>query len=91
MHLDIYDAFKIVGFIISLIGFWNVMSSKITTQEQRLTKLEILEKKNEEQLMRHQTRLDNHDIDNKIMLRLDEKVDALKEDIKEIKQKINKE
>lgn len=48
-------------------------------------------KKNEEQLMRHQTRLDNHDIDNKIMLRLDEKVDALKEDIQEIKQKINKE
>ena len=88
MHLDIYDAFKIVGFIISLIGFWNVMSSKITTQEQRLTKLEMLEKKNEEQLSRHQKRLDNHDVDNKIMLRLVEKVDALKEDIQEIKQRL---
>ena len=88
MHLDIYDAFKVVGFIISLIGFWNVMSSKITTQEQRLTKLEMLEKKNEEQLSRHQKRLDNHDVDNKIMLRLVEKVDALKEDIQEIKQRL---
>jgi len=88
MHLDIYDVVKIVGFIISLIGFWNMMSNKITTQEQRLTKVEMLGKKNEEQLTRHQKRLDNHDVDNKIMLRLVEKVDALKEDIQEIKQRL---
>ena len=88
MHLDIYDVVKIVGFIISLIGFWNMMSSKITEQEQRLTKVEMLGKKNEEQLTRHQKRLDNHDVDNKIMLRLVEKVDALKEDIQEIKQRL---
>lgn len=88
MHLDIYDVVKIVGFIISLIGFWNMMSNKITTQEQRLTKVEMLGKKNEEQLSRHQKRLDNHDVDNKIMLRLVEKVDALKEDIQEIKQRL---
>ena len=91
MHLDIYDVVKIVGFIISLIGFWNMMSSKITAQEQRLTKVEMVGKKNEEQLMRHQTRLDKYYVDNKIMLRLVEKVDALKEDIQEIKQKLNKE
>ena len=88
MHLDIYDVVKIVGFIISLIGFWNMMSNKITTQEQRLTKVEMLGQKNEEQLTRHQKRLDNHDVDNKIMLRLVEKVDALKEDIQEIKQRL---
>ena len=88
MHLDIYDVVKIVGFIISLIGFWNMMSNKITIQEQRLTKVEMLGKKNEEQLTRHQKRLDNHDVDNKIMLRLVEKVDALKEDIQEIKQRL---
>ncbi len=45
MHLDIYDVAKIVGFIISLIGFWNMMSSKITAQEQRLTKVEMVGKK----------------------------------------------
>ena len=88
MHLDIYDVVKIVGFIISLIGFWNMMSNKITIQEQRLTKVEMLGKKNEEQLTRHQKRLDNHDVDNKIMLRLVEKGDALKEDIQEIKQRL---
>ena len=88
MNLDIYDVIKIVGFIISLIGFWNIMSNKITIQEQRLTKVEMLGKKNEEELTRHQKRLDNHDVDNKIMLRLVEKVDALKEDIQEIKQRL---
>ena len=88
MNLDIYDVVKIVGFIISLIGFWNIMSNKITIQEQRLTKVEMLGKKNEEELTRHQKRLDNHDVDNKIMLRLVEKVDALKEDIQEIKQRL---
>ena len=50
----------------------------------------MLVEKNREQLDRHNIRLDNHDLDNKIMLALVEKVDALKEDIKEIKDEIKK-
>ena len=50
----------------------------------------MLVEKNREEIDRHQVRLDSHDVDNKIMLALVEKVDGLKEDIKEIKEEIKR-
>lgn len=84
------DIYEFVGFLVGLAGLWAFFATRLTNQEQRITRLEMLVEKNREQLDRHNIRLDNHDLDNKIMLALVEKVDALKEDIKEIKDEIKK-
>lgn len=91
------DIYAFLGFIVSLAGLWIAFQSKMTTQEKRIieqenriTTIELRTDRNREQIELHQRRLDNHDVDNKIMLALVEKVDALKEDIAEIKQDLKK-
>lgn len=83
------DIYEFVAFLVGLAGLWALFASKMTAQEQRQTRIEMLVEKLEEQLMVHQRRLDNHDTDNKIMLQLVEQVKGLKEDIAEIKQKLD--
>lgn len=90
MSFNPSDIYEFVGFLVGLAGLWAFFATRLTNQEQRITRLEMLVEKNREQLDRHNVRLDNHDLDNKIMLALVEKVDALKEDIKEIKDEIKK-
>ena len=90
MSFNPSDIYEFVGFLVGLAGLWAFFATRLTNQEQRITRLEMLVEKNLEQLDRHNIRLDNHDLDNKIMLALVEKVDALKEDIKEIKDEIKK-
>lgn len=90
MSFNPSDIYEFVGFLVGLAGLWAFFATRLTNQEQRITRLEMLVEKNREQLDRHNIRLDNHDMDNKIMLALVEKVDALKEDIKEIKETIKK-
>lgn len=90
MSFNPSDIYEFVGFLVGLAGLWTFFATRLTNQEQRITRLEMLVEKNREQLDRHNIRLDNHDLDNKIMLALVEKVDALKEDIKEIKDEIKK-
>lgn len=90
MSFNPSDIYEFVGFLVGLAGLWAFFATRLTNQEQRITRLEMLVEKNREQLDRHDIRLDNHDLDNKIMLALVEKVDALKEDIKEIKDEIKK-
>lgn len=90
MSFNPTDIYQFIGFLVGLAGLWTFFATRLSTQEQRLTRLDMLVEKNIEQLERHQKRLDNHDMDNKIMLALVEKVDALKEDIKEIKETIKK-
>nr|DAM81260.1 MAG TPA: Protein of unknown function (DUF2681) [Caudoviricetes sp.] len=90
MSFNPSDIYEFVGFLVGLAGLWAFFATRLTNQEQRITRLEMLVEKNREQLDRHNIRLDNHDLDNKIMLALVEKVDALKEDIKEIKDEIKK-
>ena len=90
MSFNPSDIYEFVGFLVGLAGLWAFFATRLTNQEQRITRLEMLVEKNREQLDRHNIRLDNHDLDNKIMLALVEKVDALKEDIKEIKEEIKK-
>lgn len=90
MSFNPSDIYEFVGFLVGLAGLWAFFATRLTNQEQRITRLEMLVEKNREQIARDQVRLDNHDMDNKIMLALVEKVDALKEDIKEIKDEIKK-
>lgn len=90
MSFNPSDIYEFVGFLVGLAGLWAFFATRLTNQEQRITRLEMFVEKNREQLDRHNIRLDNHDLDNKIMLALVEKVDALKEDIKEIKDEIKK-
>ena len=90
MSFNPSDIYEFVGFLVGLAGLWAFFATRLTNQEQRITRLEMLVEKNREQLDRHNIRLDNHDVDNKIMLALVEKVDALKEDIKEIKDEIKR-
>ena len=90
MSFNPSDIYEFVGFLVGLAGLWAFFATRLTNQEQRITRLEMLVEKNREQLDRHNIRLDNHDLDNKIMLALVEKVDALKEDIREIKDEIKK-
>ena len=90
MSFNPTDIYQFIGFLVGLAGLWTFFATRLATQEQRLTRLDMLVEKNIEQLGRHQKRLDDHDMDNKIMLALVEKVDALKEDIKEIKETIKK-
>ena len=90
MSFNPSDIYEFVGFLVGLAGLWAFFATRLTNQEQRITRLEMLVEKNREQLDRHNIRLDSHDLDNKIMLALVEKVDALKEDIKEIKDEIKK-
>lgn len=90
MSFNPSDIYEFVGFLVGLAGLWAFFATRLTNQEQRITRLEMLVEKNREQLDRHNIRLDNHDLDNKIMLALVEKVDTLKEDIKEIKDEIKK-
>lgn len=88
MSFNPSDIYEFVGFLVGLAGLWAFFATRLTNQEQRVTRLEMLVDKNRELIERNQTRLDNLDMDNKIMLALVEKVDGLKEDIKEIKDKI---
>ena len=88
MSFNPSDIYEFVGFLVGLAGLWAFFATRLTNQEQRITRLEMLVDKNRELIERNQTRLDNLDMDNKIMLALVEKVDGLKEDIKEIKDKI---
>jgi hypothetical protein len=90
MSFNPTDIYQFIGFLVGLAGLWTFFATRLAAQEQRLTRLDMLVEKNIIELERHQKRLDNHDKDNKIMLALVEKVDALKEDIKEIKDEIKK-
>lgn len=82
------DIYEFIGFLVGLAGLWAFFATRMTAQEQRLTRIEMLVEQNREELDRHHKRLDNHDTDNKIMLALVEKVDGLKEDISEIKARL---
>lgn len=77
--------YALAGFIASLVGLWNVLSGKITAQENRITILE----KDVENLREFKTsanaRLDNHDEQNKAILVLAEQVKSLGEDVRELK------
>lgn len=85
MSFNPSDIYEFVGFLVGLAGLWAFFATRLTNQEQRITRLEMLVEKNREEIERHQIRLDSHDVDNKIMLALVEKVDGLKEDIQELK------
>lgn len=82
------EIYIFVGFLSTVAGMYGVFHNRTTKQENRITRLELRGERNTDILQQHQQRLDNHDVENKVMLALVEKVDGLKEDIAEIKQKL---
>lgn len=82
------ELYTLIAFLSTVVGLYAAFHGKVTKQENRLTKLESFVDRNADTLRQHQSRLDNHDNENRVMLALIEKVDALKEDILEIKQKL---
>lgn len=93
--IKVEEIYMFVGFLSTLVGFYGFFQKKTTDQEKksteqenRITKIELAVMQNSKDIYQNRKRIDNHDVDNKVMLALVEKVDGLKEDIAEIKQKI---
>lgn len=80
--------YAFVGFIVTIIGMWNVFSSKITAQEKRLV---VLEKDVETLTEFKQTalkRIDNHDKQNEVLIRLTTNIEYLTEKVEAIDKKM---
>ena len=76
--------YAFVGFIGTIVGMWNVFSSKITAQEKRLVVLE----KDVETLTEFKQaalkRMDNHDKQNEVLIRLTTEITNLSEKVEKI-------
>ena len=79
----------IIGVLIPVAGLYLNNKSKITEQEQRMTMIEAGQNYIQKLSEQNSRRLDEHDEQNKITYQLVEQIKAMKEDLIEIKQKLN--
>ena len=79
----------IIGVLIPVAGLYLNNKSKITAQEHRMTMIEAGQNYIQKLSEQNSRRLDEHDEQNKITYQLVEQIKAMKEDLIEIKQKLN--
>ena len=79
----------IVGVLIPVAGLYLNNKSKITEQEHRMTMIEAGQNYIQKLSEQNRHRLDEHDEQNRVIYQLMEQIKAIKEDVVEIKQKLN--
>ena len=79
----------IVGVLIPVAGLYLNNKSKITEQEHRMTMIEAGQNYIQKLSEQNSHRLDEHDAQNRVIYQLMEQIKAIKEDVVEIKQKLN--
>jgi hypothetical protein len=79
----------IVGALIPVAGLYLNNKSKITEQEHRMTMIEAGQNYIQKLSEQNSHRLDEHDEQNRVIYQLMEQIKAIKEDVVEIKQKLN--
>ena len=79
----------IVGVLIPVAGLYLNNKSKITEQEHRMTMIEAGQNYIQKLSEQNSHRRDEHDEQNRVIYQLMEQIKAIKEDVVEIKQKLN--
>ena len=75
----------LVGFIITVYGFYNVMKAKSIEQATKINTLELKISFLEQAIKEHTRRLDDHDKQNQVLVAMTEQMKNLTEDVRELK------
>lgn len=75
----------LVGFIITVYGFYNVLKAKSIEQATKLNTLELKISFLEQTIKEHTRRLDDHDKQNQALVAMTEQMKNLTEDVRELK------
>ena len=75
----------IVGFVITVYGFYSVLKSKSIEQATKINTLELKISFNEQIIKEHTRRLDDHDKQNQALVAMTEQMKNLTEDVRELK------
>ena len=80
----------VVGFAITVYGFYNVLRAKGIEQATKINSLELRLGFLEQQTINHARRLDDHDKQNQALVAMTEQIKNLTEDVKELKIMVEK-
>lgn len=82
------QVYTFVAFVSSVLGMWSILSAKMTKQENRITVLEkdIENLKEFKESANH--RLDSHDKQNEVLIRLTTEITNLSEKVEKIDSKL---
>ena len=75
----------LVGFIITVYGFYNVLKAKSIEQATKINTLELKNSFLEQTIKEHTRRLDDHDKQNQVLVAMTEQMKNLTEDVRELK------
>ena len=75
----------LVGFIITVYGFYNVLKAKSIEQATEINTLELKISFLEQTIKDHTRRLDDHDKQNQALVAMTEQIKNLTEDVRELK------
>lgn len=75
----------IVGFVITVYGFYNVLKAKSIEQATNVNTLELKISFLEQSIKDHTRRLDDHDKQNQALVAMTEQMKNLTEDVRELK------
>ena len=75
----------IVGFVITVYGFYNVLKAKSIEQATNVNTLELKISFLEQSIKDHTRRLDDHDKQNQALIAMTEQMKNLTEDVRELK------
>ena len=75
----------IVGFVITVYGFYNVLKAKSIEQATNVNTLELKISFLEQSIKDHTRRLDDHDKQNRALVAMTEQMKNLTEDVRELK------
>lgn len=78
----------ILSCVLSFLGIFTFFQSRITSTEKRLTILEENNKQQDKQLTEIKARLDNHDLQMKVLIQMTEQIKNLSEKIEKIDNKL---
>nr|DAS92539.1 MAG TPA: hypothetical protein [Caudoviricetes sp.] len=75
----------IVGFVITVYGFYSVLKAKSIEQATKINTLELKISFSEQIIKEHTRRLDDHDKQNQALVAMTEQMKNLTEDVRELK------
>ena len=78
----------ILSCVVSFLGIFTFFQNRMTSTEKRLTILEEKNKQNDKELEETKSRLDNHDLQMKVLIQMTEQIKNLSEKIEKIDSKL---
>lgn len=85
MQFEIQIFITIVGFIITVYGFYNSLRIKNIEQATKINTLETRQQFIMKDLETHNQRLNDHDVQNKALIAFGEQIKTLTDDVKDLK------